>query len=197
MTAMIAGNRCFLRHPTAAASLVETPSRLRVLVAEDDEPSQLVLRIMLERRGYSVRIVANGRQALAALDEGSFDLLLLDVRMPEVDGWQVVESLRRGEEENPGCGRLPVIALTAMARTSDRERCMQAGMDEYLSKPLRVAELYATLDRVTAGQGRNLNPEFKRRHEPAAAHCSEFCQPDVHLPLVACRTPDLLSLNPL
>ena len=123
-------------------------------MAEDDESNQEVFRIMLERRGYSVRIVANGRQAQAALDEESFDLLLLDVRMPEMDGWQVVESLRRGERENPGCGRLPVIALTAMAQRSDRDRCMQVGMDEYLSKPLRVAELYATLDRVLARQGK-------------------------------------------
>jgi len=152
MTAAIASDRSFFRHTTAASPLGETPGRLRVLVAEDDEPNQQVLRIMLERRGYSVRIVANGRQALAALDEESFDLVLLDVRMPEVDGWQVVKSLRRDEGENPGRGRLLVIALTAMARKSDRDRCMQAGMDEYLSKPLRTAELYVTLDRVLFGE---------------------------------------------
>jgi two-component system, sensor histidine kinase and response regulator len=158
MTATIARNRCFWRDPTVADSLGETPPRLRVLVAEDDESNQEVFRIMLERRGYSVRVVGDGRQALAALDEESFDLLLLDVRMPEVDGWQVVESLRIGEGENPGRGRLPVIALTAMAQKSDRARCMQAGMDEYLSKPLRFAELYATLDRVLARQGSAVAP---------------------------------------
>ena len=154
MTATIASNRSFFRHPTAAGPLGDTPRRLRVLVAEDDEPNQQVFRIMLERRGYSVRIAANGLQALAALDEEFFDLLLLDVRMPDVDGWQVVESLRRGEGENPGCGRLPVIALTAMAQKSDRNRCLQAGMDEYLSKPLRAAELYSTVDRLLARQVR-------------------------------------------
>jgi two-component system sensor histidine kinase/response regulator len=155
MTATISSDPCLFRHPTGAGSLGEAPPRLRVLVAEDDEPNQQVLRIMLERRGHSVRIVANGLQALAALDEKAFDLLLLDVRMPDVDGWQVVKSLRKGEGENPGCGRLPVIALTAMAQTSDRDQCMRAGMDEYLSKPLRAAELYATLDRVLARQARN------------------------------------------
>src|SRR5258706_2135599 len=153
MTAAIASNRFFLGDATPAGSISETPARLRVLVAEDDESNQEVFRIMLERRGFSVRIVANGRQALAAVDEESFDLLLVDVRMPEVDGCEVVESLRRGEGENPGCGRLPVIALTAMAQKRDRERCMQAGMDEYLSKPFRAAELYATLDRVLATRG--------------------------------------------
>jgi len=154
MPAAIASNQSFFRHPTVADLFGETRPRPRVLVAEDDEPNQQVFRIMLERRGYSVRIVANGRQALAAVDEESFDLLLLDVRMPEMDGWQVVESLRRGEGENPGRGRLPVIALTAMAQKRDRDRCMQAGMDEYLTKPLRAAELYATLDRVLARQGK-------------------------------------------
>jgi CheY-like chemotaxis protein len=162
MTATIASNRCFPGHPRAG----ETPPRLRILLAEDDESNQQVLRIMLERRGCSVRIAANGRQALAALDEESFDLVLLDVRMPEVDGWQVMKSLRRDEGKNPGSGRVPVIALTAMAQKSDRDRCMQAGMDEYLSKPLRIAELYATLDRVLARQGGT---------EPGAQAASRAC----------------------
>src|SRR5437588_9860525 len=94
------------------------PERLRVLVAEDDACNQQVLRLMLERRGYQVRIVNNGRVALAALAEASFDLLLLDVRMPEVDGFHVVESLRRSERDTPGSSRLPVIAVTAMAAKS-------------------------------------------------------------------------------
>ena len=131
------------------------PQRLRVLVAEDDEFNQRVLRLMLERRGYRVRVVGNGRLALAALAAADFDLLLLDVRMPEVDGFHVVESLRRSERDIPGSSRLPVIAVTALAAKSDRERCMEAGVDEYLSKPFRVAELYAAIDRglsrVTSG----------------------------------------------
>jgi CheY-like chemotaxis protein len=198
MTATIPSNRCLFHRPTAAGSLGETLPRLRVLVAEDDESNQEVFRIMLERRGYSVRIVANGLQALAALDEESFDLLLLDVRMPEVDGWQVVKTLRRGEGENPGCRRLPVIALTAMAQPSDRDRCMQAGMDEYLSKPLRAAELYATLDRVLPRHGGtepgvqapsrargvtavHLQRAPKQQYwQHAADYRSAFCQSDVH-----------------
>jgi CheY-like chemotaxis protein len=119
-----------------------------VLVAEDDAFNQQVLRLMLERRGYRVRIVDNGRLALAALAEAPFDLLLLDVRMPEVDGLHVVKSVRRFEHNNPGFNRLPVIAVTALAAKSDRERCMEAGVDEYLSKPFRLTELYAALDRA-------------------------------------------------
>ena len=209
MTAMIASDRRLFRHATATGSLGETPPRLRVLLAEDDESNQEVFRLLLERRGYSVRIAANGLQALEALDEESFDLLLLDVRMPEVDGWQVVKSLRKGERENLGCARLPVIALTAMAQQSDRDRCMQAGMDEYLSKPLRAAQLYATLDRVLARQGgRGVTAEHFQRadlrlppkqeyEQHAAEYCSAFCQPDVYLPPVDCRTPVYSSRSPL
>ena len=133
---------------TTAGRPSPAPERLRVLVAEDDAFNQQVMRLMLERRGYRVRIVDNGRLALAALAEAPFDLLLLDVRMPEVDGLHVVKSVRRFEQNNPGFNRLPVIAVTALAAKSDRERCMEAGVDEYLSKPFRVAALYAALDRA-------------------------------------------------
>jgi CheY-like chemotaxis protein len=125
-----------------------------VLVAEDDACNQQVLRLMLERRGYRVRIVDNGRLALAALAEARFGLLLLDVRMPEVDGFRVVESVRQSERDIPGSSRLPVIAVTAMAAKSDRQRCMEAGADEYLSKPFRIRELYAALDRALGSVSR-------------------------------------------
>src|SRR5258706_6807936 len=138
--------------PTGACADAGCPGpaseRLRVLVAEDDAFNQQVVRLMLERRGYRVHTVDNGRLALAALAEGRFGLLLLDVRMPEVDGFHVVESLRRSERDIPGSSRLPVIAATALAAKSDRERCMEAGMDEYLSKPFRLRELYAAIDRA-------------------------------------------------
>lgn len=124
------------------------PAPLRVLVAEDDVCNQQVLRLMLERRGCRVRIADNGRLALAALAEASFDLLLLDMRMPDVDGFHVVESLRRSERDAPCYNRLPVIAVTALATKDDRKRCMEAGVDEYLSKPFRLAALYGALDRA-------------------------------------------------
>jgi CheY-like chemotaxis protein len=119
-----------------------------VLVAEDDESNQQVMRVMLERRGYRVRIVDNGREALAALLEARFALLLVDMRMPEIDGFHVVQSLRGFERNIPGATRLPVIAVTALAAKSDRARCMEAGADEYLPKPFRITELYAALDRA-------------------------------------------------
>jgi len=138
--------------PARGSAITGPPSpaqeRLRVLVAEDDVCNQQVLRLMLERRGDRVRIVDNGRLALVALAEASFDLMLLDMRMPEMDGFHVVESLRRSERDTLSYSRLPVIAVTALAARSDRERCMEAGVDAFLSKPFRIRELYAALDRT-------------------------------------------------
>lgn len=124
------------------------PQGLRVLVAEDDACNQQVLRLMMERRGYQVHVVDNGRRALSALAETDFDLMLLDMRMPEIDGLHVVKSLRRFERDTPGLSHLPVIAVTALAAKADRVQCMEAGVDEYLSKPFRIGELYAAIDRA-------------------------------------------------
>jgi CheY-like chemotaxis protein len=145
MTAMIAAP---IEGDWIASRPNPAPEGLRVLVAEDDAFNQQVLRLMLERRGYRVCIVDNGRLALAALAEASFELMLLDVRMPEVDGFHVVESLRRSERDAPDSNRLPVIAVTALATKGDRERCMEAGVDEYLPKPFRVTALYTAIDRA-------------------------------------------------
>jgi PAS domain S-box-containing protein len=124
---------------------------LRILVAEDNELNQKVVQHFLGREGHSVQIARDGREALAALEQGGFDLLLLDVHMPELDGFCVVEAVRRREEAT---GRhLPVIALTARSMKGDRERCLEAGMDDYLSKPVRRAELLAAIQRVVDKTG--------------------------------------------
>src|SRR5262249_37099604 len=88
--------------------------------------------------------------ALEALEHGPFDLMLLDIQMPELDGFQVIEALRR-REQTAG-GHLPVVAMTAHAMKEDRDRCLRAGMDEYLSKPIRSPELTAVVARVVAGR---------------------------------------------
>ena len=105
---------------------------------------------LLRRRGHEVVVARDGRKALEALEHGAFDLMLLDIQMPELDGFQVIDALRR-REQTAG-GHLPVVALTAHAMKEDRERCLQAGMDDYLSKPIRSAELFAVIDRVLAGR---------------------------------------------
>jgi PAS domain S-box-containing protein len=123
---------------------------LRVLLAEDNEFNQHVVQHFLARDGHVVRIARDGREALAALQHQAFDVLLLDVHMPEMDGFRVIQALRAAEQSS---GRhLPVIALTARSMKGDRERCLEAGMDDYLSKPVRRAELRSALERVRSGQ---------------------------------------------
>lgn len=119
----------------------------RILLAEDSEFNQDVTRLLLEREGHKVTVVSDGRQALAQIERGGFDLLLLDCHMPEVDGFEVVRTLRQ-RENRIGANRLPVIALTALSMKGDRERCLDAGMDDYLPKPLSAADLYAAIDRL-------------------------------------------------
>jgi PAS domain S-box-containing protein len=120
--------------------------RFHVLVAEDNPYNQAVMEDLLPRRGHSVHVACDGRAALTALEHEHFDVMLLDIHMPELDGFQVVAVQRQREQ---GTGRhLPVIALTARSADGERERCLQAGMDDYLAKPVRAAELFAAIDRV-------------------------------------------------
>jgi CheY-like chemotaxis protein len=117
-----------------------------VLLAEDNPFNQAVLEDLLPRRGHTLRVAGDGRAALAALAHDEFDVLLLDIHMPELDGFEVIAAQRQREQ---GTGRhLPVIALPARSATGERARCLQAGMDDYLAKPVRAAELFAAIDRV-------------------------------------------------
>jgi PAS domain S-box-containing protein len=137
--------------------------RFHILLAEDNPFNQAVLEDLLPRRGHTLRIVGDGRAALAALEHDPYDVMLLDIHMPEVDGFQVAQVQRQREQ---GTGRhLPIIALTARSAHGERERCLQAGMDDYLAKPVRAAELFATIDRVVLqkeeGGGRKEEQESK------------------------------------
>jgi CheY-like chemotaxis protein/HPt (histidine-containing phosphotransfer) domain-containing protein len=117
-------------------------------LAEDNPYNQAVMKELLPRRGHTVHVAGDGRATLAALAQDHFDVLLLDIHMPELDGFQVVASQRQREQ---GSGRrLPVIALTARSAEGERERCLQAGMDDYLVKPVRATELFEAIDRVAA-----------------------------------------------
>ncbi len=136
--------------PLVPAESAASAARLRILLAEDNDFNQQLIDHLLRRRGHDVVVAHDGRKALETLDHSSFDLMLLDIQMPELDGFQVIEALRR-REQTAG-GHLPVIALTAHSMKGDRERCLQAGMDDYLSKPFRAAELVAVIDRVLAGR---------------------------------------------
>jgi two-component system sensor histidine kinase/response regulator len=132
----------------------QIPSRrLRVLLAEDNSVNQLVATRLLQKRGHHVVVTANGREALsalklAALKNEPYDVVLMDVQMPEMDGIEATIALRELEKESGH--HQPVVALTAMVIKGDRERCIAAGMDGYLSKPIRQLELDEILDGYTA-----------------------------------------------
>src|SRR5665213_2311814 len=134
-----------------ATSLLEkrAPERtLNILVAEDNVVNQKLARRLLEKRGHKVMLAGNGRAALKALEAASFDLVLMDVQMPDIDGLQATEELRRREQLTGA--HCPVVAMTALAMKGDKERCLAAGMDGYLSKPIRSQELDAVLDSYTS-----------------------------------------------
>jgi CheY-like chemotaxis protein len=142
--------------PWATAQSVPTGTkRLRVLLAEDNAVNQKVASRVLEKQGHHVTVAANGRQALAALDQATFDVVLMDVQMPEMDGFETTAAIRARERDTGS--HLPIIAMTAHAMQGDRERCIAAGMDNYISKPLNVPELIELLEKfcgaapVTAG----------------------------------------------
>jgi len=117
---------------------------LKILLAEDNLVNQKLASRLLEKRNHSVTAVLNGREALAALERNNFDLVLMDMQMPEMDGFEATRRLR--EQEQSTGKHQPVIAMTALAMNGDRERCMAVGMDAYLSKPIRPQELDEILD---------------------------------------------------
>jgi CheY-like chemotaxis protein len=122
------------------------PRPLKILLAEDNPVNQKLGQRLLEKRGHTVLLAENGRQALAALSNGSFDLLLMDLQMPEMDGIKATAEIRRMEQLTHY--HLPIIAMTAHAMKGDRERCLDAGMDGYVTKPLNPKELWDEMDRL-------------------------------------------------
>jgi two-component system sensor histidine kinase/response regulator len=147
-----AGNGPTTVRPAPAREPATTPAPaarpLHILVAEDNEFSARLMDQLIARRGHRVRLANNGREALALAEEGAFDLLLLDIHMPELDGFGIIQAIR--ERERAAGGHLPVIALTARSRKEDRERCLSAGMDDFLTKPVPAAALFAAIDRLVS-----------------------------------------------
>jgi signal transduction histidine kinase/DNA-binding response OmpR family regulator len=137
------------RRPAAATLAPASPGRsLRILVAEDNAVNQIVVTRMLEKSGHRVDLAANGREAVEALARASYDLVLMDCQMPEMDGLAASRAIRA---EEAGTGRhVPIVALTATATAGDREQCLAAGMDDYLVKPITSTALRAALSRWSA-----------------------------------------------
>ena len=121
--------------------------KLRILLAEDNVINQKVASATLHRQGFQVTIVNNGLEAIEAIENQTFDLVLMDVQMPKMDGLQATAAIRR--RETASGGRLPIIALTAHAMQEDRERCLTAGMDDYAAKPINTSELEKMIKKWT------------------------------------------------
>ena len=128
--------------------MAKARSGLRVLLAEDNRVNQRVAARFLERLGHTVTLANDGREAVAAWQAAPFDLVLMDVQMPEMDGFEAVAAIRALELERGRGGRTPIIALTAHAMSGDRERCIAAGMDGYLTKPMKLAQLVEAIEGV-------------------------------------------------
>ncbi|MFZ0213756.1 MAG: response regulator [Candidatus Acidiferrales bacterium] len=127
-------------------SLREQRASIQILLAEDNAVNQLLTVRLLEKHGYEVTVAPSGKAALAALEKGAFRLILMDVQMPEMDGFEATGRIRKAEEKSGG--HIPIIAMTAHAMAGDRERCLAHGIDAYISKPIQASELIELIRRL-------------------------------------------------
>ncbi len=119
---------------------------LRILLAEDNRVNQMVTVHILKKHGHDVAVAGNGQEVLSALKMEHFDLILMDIQMPEMDGYEATQAIRKRERKKGT--HIPIVAMTAHAMKGDRERCLQAGMDDYVSKPVKSDQLLEKIDRV-------------------------------------------------
>lgn len=128
-------------------------SSLSILIVEDDSINQTITEIMLKRMGHKTQIAENGKKALELYETGSFDIILMDIQLPEMDGIQATKLIR--QKESLSGGHIPIIAFTAYALNGDKERFLEAGMDEYIIKPFKINELYSIIESVSKKFNKN------------------------------------------
>jgi signal transduction histidine kinase/CheY-like chemotaxis protein len=138
-----------VEHGTSGPDVCPSQPRKRILVAEDNVINQKLVVRLLEKHGYMVVVANDGKEALAALARESFDLVLMDVQMPEIGGFEATAAIRQRERETGGY--VPIIALTAHAMRGDYERCLAVGMDAHVAKPIRPQDLFEAIERVLTG----------------------------------------------
>jgi CheY-like chemotaxis protein len=153
------GGRTALDVQPAAPDITPTRAarKLRVLIAEDNAVNRKLAEHLVTRRGHEAIMVTNGREAVDAILCEPVDLVLMDLQMPEMDGFEATAAIR--ELERSSGQRMPIVALTAHAMEGDRQRCLDADMDGYVSKPIKAVELFEVIDRVIAA-----NQEARAQH---------------------------------
>lgn len=185
-------------HEAASPAHAKRWGPLHILLAEDSLVNQKLAVGLLTRQGHEVTVVENGRAALEAWECDNFDLVLMDVQMPELDGLSATREIRRREAER-NRPRTPVIALTAHAMKGDRERCLESGADEYISKPIQIRQFLDTLERVLAPRNASADgcavdnfrgdfPEEGCCNEIAAANSFELGEDQIWNPTAALRS---------
>jgi signal transduction histidine kinase/CheY-like chemotaxis protein len=144
--------------------LQEQKHRIHILLAEDNAVNQTLAVRLLEKRGYSVTVAQDGQAAVEAFQMGVFELVLMDIQMPGMDGFEATTAIR--EKEKLTGGRIPIVAMTAHALVGDQERCLASGMDGYVSKPIRTSELFATIERMLGDKLKPESPELAKSLGP-------------------------------
>jgi two-component system sensor histidine kinase/response regulator len=147
---------------------------LRILLAEDSLVNQKLAVGLLEKYGHTVIVAQNGREAIAAVQAHHFDVVLMDVQMPELDGLQATQAIR--EREAKTGGHVPIVAMTAHAMKGDRERCLEAGMDDYVAKPIRSQELFDAIERVVAKGVRRPESSSNSNHVSSKASIVDWTE---------------------
>jgi CheY-like chemotaxis protein len=132
-------------HPITRHTIREANNRLHILLAEDNAVNQRLAVKLLEKRGHLVSVARNGNEVMEALEKETFHLILMDVQMPEMDGLEATRLIRIREKN--GCGHIPIIAMTAHAMKGDKERCLDAGMDGYVPKPINAEKLFEAIEK--------------------------------------------------
>jgi PAS domain S-box-containing protein len=144
--ALVTSEQALPLAPAARRSVPEQRLGMKILLAEDNATNRVLATRLLEKHGHTIVLAENGRQAIEVLERQKVDAVLMDLQMPEMDGIEAIHAIREKEETRGG--HLPIIALTAHAMKGDRERCLAAGADDYITKPIRTQELLAALKRV-------------------------------------------------
>jgi two-component system sensor histidine kinase/response regulator len=153
---MDADNALMQKRPGAKSKALRRS--LRILVAEDTPFNQTFILRLLEKNGSHPILVENGRQALEAFNPDTFDVVLMDVQMPEMDGFAATREIRKLEAGSGSHGHMPIIAMTAYATEGDRERCLEAGMDDYVSKPISASKLFEAIEALVPPESEEKAP---------------------------------------